>query len=985
MVIFCDPWVAPSISKQRGDLPTAIVTMPFEQTEAVRLWGERIKICQLPENRNIPKDTHTFITMGWGKPGLMSAVAHWNPFGSTHIGWIDLGIAHAISWEGRFPEKLSCISDMSAYEHSDEEMHFHVLRCVDGTPSRPDYYHIIWCLVAAGYMVGGREKVIEFARDFAAEVERVIAGRHASIDEDLIAALVERSPEKYKYSYGNYCDIFSNHHQLRTNADYLLWMCHDAKARGQSGFAESLGKKILTSRAAGILSCSNDALNEIKQAKAKTDLPKTSLLKLNMIVKNESRRIRETLESAKPWIDSWCILDTGSTDGTQEIIREIMHDVPGELQERPIVTYADTGVIDYAATRNLGLELAGEDATFLLLLNGDDILQNGEALKHFCQEQVSKPTEGYHIEIRGEDGLGFVYPRLIRSSAGWRYSMPTHEIISGPAGVGGIVPDAWILKCNDPIEVRLARWAKDQVILERWLKERPDDHRGLFYLAQTHECLSHSDKPNDREMHLQEAVRLYKRRGELGGWLDEVYESLMRAANCGEQLRQPWSEIQELLLQAFGQTPYRAEPLAKIAQHWLGENKPAVAYPFALRAADLPIPPPGPLNPNLALYQTDIPDLLSRAAYYVGKKEVGRIAARKAAMSQPSNTHLRRNFHFYAQTLQELAAGYRGVDVVKNWNCEPGWVFSTPSICINEDNRLAIVRAVNYRIKPDGSYDYDGTIRTRNYMVAFDDDMNPISKKEILDKTEEPRTEFPVHGFEDCRLFFWSGRPWATCTIRDLTTEGWCEQALLEIKDAGDYYEFSKVIALRSDWTKSTHQKNWKPLCPANMTWLSYIYSTDPLCVLDVGSDAKMPVHARSQVSHSGRLLGSSQVIRLLGGPQMAAISSDVKDPGIQQYGGWLWVDHEVSWNNHGRERIYAHRFVLADVELTHVVARSDPFYFKQLGIEFCAGLATTGTTTSTDDKLVLSYSVHDASSELAIAPLVSVLSLLHDPANMTF
>jgi hypothetical protein len=43
------------------------------------------------------------------------------------------------------------------------------------------------------------------------------------------------------------------------------------------------------------------------------------LLGLVMIVKNEAHGIRETLESFKPFIDRWTILDTGSTDGTQRI------------------------------------------------------------------------------------------------------------------------------------------------------------------------------------------------------------------------------------------------------------------------------------------------------------------------------------------------------------------------------------------------------------------------------------------------------------------------------------------------------------------------------------------------------------------------------------------------------------------------------------------------------------------------------------------
>jgi glycosyltransferase involved in cell wall biosynthesis len=41
-----------------------------------------------------------------------------------------------------------------------------------------------------------------------------------------------------------------------------------------------------------------------------------------MIVKNEAKAIRRCLDSVLPHIHSWVIMDTGSTDGTQNIIRE---------------------------------------------------------------------------------------------------------------------------------------------------------------------------------------------------------------------------------------------------------------------------------------------------------------------------------------------------------------------------------------------------------------------------------------------------------------------------------------------------------------------------------------------------------------------------------------------------------------------------------------------------------------------------------------
>lgn len=62
-----------------------------------------------------------------------------------------------------------------------------------------------------------------------------------------------------------------------------------------------------------------------------------------MIVKNETHIIRECLESVAPYIDYWVISDTGSTDGTQELITKFFEEkgIPGELHQdewRDLVT-----------------------------------------------------------------------------------------------------------------------------------------------------------------------------------------------------------------------------------------------------------------------------------------------------------------------------------------------------------------------------------------------------------------------------------------------------------------------------------------------------------------------------------------------------------------------------------------------------------------------------------------------------------------------
>ena len=90
---------------------------------------------------------------------------------------------------------------------------------------------------------------------------------------------------------------------------------------------------------------------------------------LNMIVKDEAPVIRSCLDSVRAIIDCWVIVDTGSTDGTQDVIREHLRGLPGELVERPWV--------DFAHNRSEALDFARGRADYLLVIDADETLEVG--------------------------------------------------------------------------------------------------------------------------------------------------------------------------------------------------------------------------------------------------------------------------------------------------------------------------------------------------------------------------------------------------------------------------------------------------------------------------------------------------------------------------------------------------------------------------------------------------------------------------------
>ena len=43
-----------------------------------------------------------------------------------------------------------------------------------------------------------------------------------------------------------------------------------------------------------------------------------------MIVKSEAHIVHEVLDACAPYISSWVIVDTGSTDGTRDVIKNVL-------------------------------------------------------------------------------------------------------------------------------------------------------------------------------------------------------------------------------------------------------------------------------------------------------------------------------------------------------------------------------------------------------------------------------------------------------------------------------------------------------------------------------------------------------------------------------------------------------------------------------------------------------------------------------------
>ena len=206
-----------------------------------------------------------------------------------------------------------------------------------------------------------------------------------------------------------------------------------------------------------------------------------------------------------------------------------------------------------------------------------------------------------------------------------------------------------------------------------------------------------------------------------------------------------------------------------------------------------------------------------------------------------------------------------------------------------------------------------------------------------------------VRGYEDCRLFWWRGRWWATATVLD-RGDGLARMVLLDLE--GD----REALLVNHDHPagqRDRHEKNWMPLVVPGLSARSsttgeatedelyLVYSLDPTIVLHVdGATLETGEVARCRPdANLTELRGGSQVIRRRDIEAGARLPPD----------RWLCIVHETVHHTsepmHGR--YYLHRLVELEGDpacggtsqgLT-VSRVSWPFTLLALGVEFCAGL----------------------------------------------
>ena len=662
--------------------------------------------------------------------------------------------------------------------------------------------------------------------------------------------------------------------------------------------------------------------------------PESTLrLCVNMIVRNEAAIIERALASVASVAECMVICDTGSSDGTPEVIEGFCRGrgIPLELHRFPFV--------DFSQARNEALTRARASAfvfDYLLLLDADMqlVVEGGQWLEALnCDAAQLMQQSG---------SLAYANVRMLRRDAAARYVGATHEVLV-VEGSSQRLDGAHFIDHADGAN-RPEKLARDERLLRGALANDPADTRAMYYLAQT---------LRDAGRHA-ESAEWYERRVVAGGWEEERWHACYRAAQ--ERLA-AGHEVAFVAgcLDAYAMRPHRAEPLASLARHYAGKQRHDAALLLLEQAQAIPYPVQDILFVESGAYGDGLRELISISGFYSAipfRRARGRAAAESLAIDPGLPTLMRStarsNLFWYAPRVDEVCPGV--VCHRLRVDLPAPFVAMNPSIAREGGAYLSVIRGVNYRIQ-QGRYvihDERGVVRTRNFLARLDADLGVLALREIGEAETVARCqESVIQGFEDCRLMRWGDRWHCSATARDLGSDSLARMVLLALDDRGD---FIAVRPLRG-YGDGLHQKNWMPI-PGSVP--AFVYACSPSVVLRWDE-------ASAQVQPASTADPGYDLSHWRGGT-----------PLIPWEEGYLALVHEARDTEAGRE--YVHRFVRFDARGCPIEA-SLAFVFLGPGIEFAAGLVE-GLDPARHE-LIVSFGVNDREAWVARVPRAGVEAML--------
>jgi hypothetical protein len=527
-------------------------------------------------------------------------------------------------------------------------------------------------------------------------------------------------------------------------------------------------------------------------------------------------------------------------------------------------------------------------------------------------------NNGYKI-IQQNQNLEYYNVRFIKLGFNWRCIGVTHEYWDGSPS-DTLSKD--IIYINDIGDggSKNDKFERDIRLLTKGLEEEPNNVRYVFYLTQT--------LKDTRQF--KEAIQRYKQRIKMGGWYEEVWYSYYMISKCWLYLKDE-NKFECWANKAYNYRNARAEPIYELTKYFREVGKQIKSYHYYLIGKKITYPKDDTLFIEKNIYNNYLFDYeYTVIQYYVFPNE--RIdGIRKCVeylnLTNQNENNVYSNIDHYIPRLLNY-----GTLINLNFDSQVDYIPTSTSLIKYNNQIIANIRYVNYRIQPNGGYimSKDGKlsttehVRTENCYMILDNNFQSMSNTIFLnvDKKNVYTTNTNILGLEDIRLFTIENKLKCIATSREFSKNSTNSMVI------GDYNILTRTIEnlnIIESPNPNDCEKNWIMIND------KVIYKWHPLQIGEIKNN-KLEITTKKQTPTFFKYFrGSSNTVT---------------------YNNEYWmVVHGVKYYT---PRKYYHAIIVLDKNY-ELKKYTIPFYFDTYKIEYCLGLLIE------DNHLIMSVSRNDS------------------------
>lgn len=668
---------------------------------------------------------------------------------------------------------------------------------------------------------------------------------------------------------------------------------------------------------------------------------------LNMIVKNEEKIIERLLSSVLPYIDSYCICDTGSTDKTQDIIQQFFskHTISGVLFEEPFQ--------DFGHNRTVALQkcLDMDDVDYILLLDAD--------MMFWIDPQISVQAFKNHLlkcdvfyVFQGNEGFQYKNIRIVKKKPGLSYWGVTHEylVIPKDSPSQDIPLNQVFIKDIGDGGSKQDKFLRDIELLKKGLEKHPNHSRYLFYLANSYKDSGQYEK----------AIPVYFERIQAKDWIEEVYYSYYNIGRCYEKL----GKLREATIfwqEAYDVFPYRIESLYQLVHHYRAHNKFKLAMVFYQLAKEVEKENKGKtflfMETDIYHYKLDYEYCI--IAFYNKHKASSvcqlsmNLLANEEVLSEYKQSLLT-NYRFYTSGIakkQETVLNSLLDICKKSVSKKPGFRSSSPCLLKIDDHHYVLnIRYVNYNIDKNGVYDNPEHIITHNELTHIHYKKGNWTASKAKALQYDTSLDNYYCGQEDIRLYIHNAHP---LQIGYFSNRGLSPQNICIERGVLDKEKVCQYDIITSP-TKNPVEKNW--------VWDS---SKEPKYVVYSWYPLTLGTFQEKTLSFVKQNPTPSFFVNLRG--------SCFGEKFQEEKEIWFMCHYVVN----DTRRFYYHIIVVLDLESYELKKYSRMFTFEKCPVEYCLSMHYE----KKEDAFVIGYSVNDASTHFICLTKKYLSSLFIQPS----